>query len=458
MGLHDVRGYAMIGFLALVLVLVPLAIAARGTWAVVRFARLAPAAKRHYPAALWARLRWRWLARNLGLAHHDPHRRRTLRPRVGTAVKVRITGNTDYATLRFPRARFRPDEFGIVAKVRTVPRSASRKEFEAVADHIADAWRCHRVQVSQPKPGRLIVRGLRRDPLLESFTADQAPPGAFGRLRADNPLRLYMGLDSFARHRWISLPGCTGITVAGLPGRGKTELVASWLHQLDSLPAVFGIIDGKSPHLPTSDYADWANRAWFLTGDDLEAAADALNEAYQEMRRRFASVLDLTGGKRNAWHVGPTPAMPLAFLVLDEVSTFFNEDAVKGDAKKVAQVRACRSLAGHLVGKGRSVLMVTVTLSQKQDTSATNLAVRDNSGVSVCFAVKTVDAAASALGASIRDFPSLSPVQLQADEYVGCCVATIPTGADPYTVLRVPQLTTRAAWSRSWQPETAGAS
>ena len=171
-----------------------------------------------------------------------------------------------------------------------------------------------------------------------------------------NPLRLYMGLDSFAEHRWISLPGCTGITVAGLPGRGKTELVMSWLHQLDPLPARFGIIDGKSSHLPTSDYADWPDRAWIFTGDDLEAAADALNEMYQEMRRRFASVLDLTGGKRNAWHVGPTAAMPLCFIVLDEVATFFNEEAVKGDAKRVAQVRACRALAGHLVGKGRSVL------------------------------------------------------------------------------------------------------
>lgn len=447
----------MTAAIALVLVLVPLALAARGTWAVWRFCKLSPAAKRNYPAALWARLRWRWLARNLGLAHHDPHRRRTFSPRVGTAVKVRVVDDPNYALLRFPRARIRPDDFGIVARVRTVPRSGSRKEFEEAAPHIADAWRCVRVQVSQPKPGRLIVRGLKRDPLLEPFGQHQAPPGVFGRTEVENPLRLYMGIDAWAQHRSVSVPGCTGITVGGLPGRGKTELVNSWLHQLDPLPAKFAIIDGKSSHLPTSDYADWSDRSWIFTGDDLEAAADALNEIYQEMRRRFATVLELTGGKRNAWHVGPTADMPLCFNILDEVKTFFDDQAVKGDRKAEGYVRACRSLAGHLVGKGRSVLMLTTTLSQKQDSSATNLAVRDNSGISICFGVKTVDAAVSALGADVREHPSLSPVLLQADEYVGCCVTTLPTGTDPYTMIRVPLLDATAAHQLAPQYVKAGA-
>ena len=30
---------------------------------------------------------------------------------------------------------------------------------------------------------------------------------------------------------------------------------------------------------------------------------------------------------------------------------------------------------------------------------------------------------------------------MQDDAYIGCCVATLPTGADPYTMLRVPELT-----------------
>ena len=66
----------------LVLGLVPLALVARGTWAVWRFARLPRQAKRNYPAALWARWRWRWLTHNLGLTYEDKHRRRRLRPAV----------------------------------------------------------------------------------------------------------------------------------------------------------------------------------------------------------------------------------------------------------------------------------------------------------------------------------------------------------------------------------------
>ena len=60
----------------LVLSLVPLAVVARGIWAVWRFARLPRQAKRNYPAALWARWRWRWLTHNLGLTYEDKHRRR----------------------------------------------------------------------------------------------------------------------------------------------------------------------------------------------------------------------------------------------------------------------------------------------------------------------------------------------------------------------------------------------
>ena len=76
--------------------------------------------------------------------------------------------------LRHPRARIRADAFGLVAAVKTVPK-VGRGDFEKHAGYIADAWRCHRVQVSQPKPGRLIVRGLRTDPLTVPFGADEMP-------------------------------------------------------------------------------------------------------------------------------------------------------------------------------------------------------------------------------------------------------------------------------------------
>ena len=73
----------------LVLALIPSAIFARGIWAVWRFARLPRQAKRHYPAALWHRWRWRWLTTNLGLTYEDRHRRGRLQLLPGRPGRAR---------------------------------------------------------------------------------------------------------------------------------------------------------------------------------------------------------------------------------------------------------------------------------------------------------------------------------------------------------------------------------
>ena len=110
---------------------------------------------RHLPRALWAAVRWHHLARNLGLAAPDRHRK---------------------GVVRHPRAIVHPHSHGITARVRTVP-GTGRAELEEAAEHIANSWRVQRVAVSQPKPGRLIVRGLKRDPLLEVLGFEDIPRG-----------------------------------------------------------------------------------------------------------------------------------------------------------------------------------------------------------------------------------------------------------------------------------------
>lgn len=432
---------------ALVLVLVGLVLVARPAWAVWKFCRLDRAAKRNYLPALWARFRWRWLAHNLGLAYEDKHRRaRPGQLPIGTSVRV---DNLGPARLRFPRARIRPDAYGMVATLKTVPK-VGRADFEKNADHIANAWRCHRVQVSQPKPGRVIVRGLRTDPLAEPFGTGQAPAGLFAGTNPVKPLRLYLGRDEWAADRYLTVPGLTGITVGGLPGYGKTSLVNSLLMQLAGLPVEFVFIDGKGG----GDYADWSPRAWIWTGDELEPAAAALEDVHARMRSRFGTVLEQTG-HRNAWRTGPTEDFPLVVTVIDECHTFFDVDAVKGDRQAEQHVRTCRTLAGQLVRKGRSVLMLTVFVTQKQTGDAIPTAIRDNCGFGVSFAVKTKDAAVASLGDHIRDYPSYCPTTLQDPMYVGVCTASLRTGADPFVRLRVPEVTEEAAAVRA--AETASA-
>lgn len=424
----------------LVLALAAAAVLTRLAVAAVRIARLTPAARRNYPAVLWSRIRWPWLMRNCHLAYIDHYHRR-IWPRLPGTTGVRVSPVQRHK-LRYPAARFRADDFGLVATVRTVP-NVGRAEFDKQAPHIADAWRCVRVQVAQPRPGRLIVRGLRTDPLSLPLPADQAPPGVYGAGAVQHPLRLYLGLDEWGDHRWITLPGLTGITVGGLPGYGKTELVKSWLMQLAGLPVAFVLIDGKGG----GDYADWSGRAWIVTGDELPAAAAAFEDTHGLMRSRLARAGD--GGPRNRWHVGPTVDWPLVVTVIDECHTFFDLDAVKGQREAEAHVRACRALTGQLVRKGRTPLFLTILITQKQTSDAIPTAIRDNCGLGLSFAVKTRDAAVAALGEHIRDYPSFCPTSLQSSEYVGVATTSLRTGHDPFVRIRCPEISEAAARERA---------
>ena len=431
-------------------------IAARLVYAGIRFAILPREARKHWHRAVWAQYRWRWLAHNLQLAYVDKHRRgRSVKPvKFGTSVAVR-PNTSDNAKVRFPRAKIRPDVHGLVATIKTVP-GVGRTELEDAAEHIANAWGCHRAQVSQPNPGKLIVRGLRTDPLTVPFGMADAPAGVFNSLpraipngtkASEHPgqLSLYVGRDEWGNDRYLPIPGTTGIAVGGLPGYGKTSLTSSWLCQLADNPAVqFVFIDGKGG----GDYSAWEDRAWIFTGDELPGAANALEDVHSLMRLRLAAA-GQDGNPRNRWHVGPTPECPLIITVLDECHTFFDLEAVKGVREAEAQVRACRSLTGQLVRKGRSVLFLTILITQKQTSDAVPTAIRDNCRYGLSFAVKTKEASVAVLGEQIRQFPTACPTTLQDPGYIGVATASLRTGNDPFVRLRVPEITEAQAAERA---------
>lgn len=396
----------------------------------VRFARCSGQAKRHYPAMIWARLRWRWLARHTGLA------------RLEVQDKGRGMGQ---AKFHYPRARFRADDFGWQARVKTVPK-VGRTQFEDAADHVANAWRCHRVSVTQAAPGRLVFRGMRRDPLAEPFGIDGTPAGIYGE---PDPSRLYLGRDEFGADRWAELGGLTGITVVGLPGYGKTSCVGSWLCQLAGTDAVqFCFIDLKGG----GDYLHWSGRAWISVGDELPEVAGALEDVHSLMRSRLSKV-GRGDGPRNRWHVGPTPEYPLIVTIVDECHGAFDLDAVKSDKQAEGQVRACRALTGQLIKKGRSVLFLTILLTQKGTSDAVPTALRDNCGLGFSFAVKTRDAAVAGLGEAIKEYPGYCPTTLRDRSMIGVATASLPTGSDPFVRIRVPEITEAAAAARAKETE-----
>ena len=325
-------------------------------------------------AACVAALRWHHLTRNLALASADRHaKNKTLHP----------------------RAIVLPSAYGVTAKVRTVPGSG-RAEFDEAAEHIANYWRCMRVSVSQPKPGRLVVRGLRRDPLLELLT--EIPPGRDLR-------RLYLGRDEHGADRFADLANVPGICVGGMPGAGKSTEITSWITQLAPSPAVqFALADGKN----AGEFDDFADRAYVMAGDDLDEVIDLLEKQHTLMTDRLAAVRAVLGVK-NAWHIGPSEAWPLSVTVLDECQSYLDLTAVKGDKSLEPKVRRCIFLTSSLIRRGQSVMMLTIPATQKPTTDSLPSSIRDNCPISLCFGVKTIDAAAATLGTEIRRYESYSP-------------------------------------------------
>ena len=301
--------------------------------------------------------------------------------------------------LRFPRARFYADRVRHRGEDAAHPEGR-RDEFEKAAPYIADAWKCCRVHVSQTAPGRIKLRGLVTDPLAVPFGPDAAPAGTY----ADpSPFRPYLGRDEWSTDRHVDLSGITGISVAGLPGYGKTSLILSLLCQLAGSGAVqFVFIDGKGG----GDYSDWAPRAWLHCGDELEHAAGILEDVHSLMRSRLLEVA-MSGGPKNWWHAGPTPERPLIVTVIDECHTYFDLEAVKGDKEAEGHVRMARTMTSQLVRKGRSVLFLTLLITQKQTADAIPTAIRDNCTLGFSFAVKTREAAVCGLGEGIRDYPGV---------------------------------------------------
>lgn len=421
-------------------------LAVRVTWSVTRFCRAPRAAKRNYLRMLLAAARWRWMTRNLGLAYPDPHAKVIHRAAIGPTIGRNVRVEQPKAKIQYPRARFRADEYGIIARVRTTPR-VGRGEFEKHSVHIADSWGCYRVQVAQLKPGRLVLRGIRVDPLAEPFGVEAAPTGSY--CRTEWSAFAYLGRDEWADHRHANLAGVTGMTFGGLPDYGKTSLTRSLMCQDYTTPAVqFVVIDGKGG----GDYLGQEERFWLpIVGHDLEAAANTLARCEALMNRRLAAA-GRVPGPVNRWSVGPTEWYPLIDITVDECHFAFDLEAVKGDKKAEALVRQCRSSVANMIRMGRSVLFRVRLITQKQTGDAIPTAIRDICQLAGSFAAKTPSAAEAVLGEQIKDYPSYSPVQLQEKPtYVGVATMTLRTGSDPFVRLRVPHVTEdEANWSASF--------
>jgi S-DNA-T family DNA segregation ATPase FtsK/SpoIIIE len=395
--------------------------------AVVRFARLSPAARRNWHRAVLARARWRWLTRNLGLAYTDAYGKRKMRngfnPAKGVVRQDRIEA-PQKGHVRYPRARIRPADFGITARVKVIPH-AGRLEFEQKAQHIADQWRCARIGVTQVRPGRLLIRGLARDPLTDPLAVTDLP--------VFDGRHITLGRDEFGDLRAVDLASHSGSVWSGQPGRGKTEAGLSLAAQLVPSPLVdFWVLDGGA-----NDWAHFAGGAAGYVADDLAAAVDLLLELDGLMRTRRRN-LEVDLGVRNAWKAGLSEAYRLQWLIVEEAPFYLSLDSVKGDRKREAQVLACRGLAGNLLRRGRAPAFHTSLVAQKPSTGSLPPDLRDLAGLRWSFGCATIENAVSCLGEDIRQHATMQPTLLQGPEHVGVATALLRTASSPYTLVKFP--------------------
>jgi S-DNA-T family DNA segregation ATPase FtsK/SpoIIIE len=260
----------------------------------------------------WVAARWTWDAQNLGLALVDDttrHRRSFL------------TGQVLPPVVRVPCAHFEAVPNGMRGWMQTLP-GIGLEQVSKVAGHLANAWRCLRVDVTQHSPGTLLLRGFLSDPLAGAWHV--APEG--------RPLarwHLHVGVDEEASQVWLPLANLSGVTVAGVPGTGKTSLQRWWLCQLAPHPAVqVAVLDGKVSDPADGDYGLLLDRCFAAAGDDLHDANQLAAGLWHIMRARSAW-LRAHRGTAQFWDIGPTDDCPLVVVIVDESHTY-----VTGSSRK----------------------------------------------------------------------------------------------------------------------------
>jgi S-DNA-T family DNA segregation ATPase FtsK/SpoIIIE len=409
----------IVSWLAVLGVLVMSGLAVRAWWRRRHRPKISDSEASRRRWVTWVASRWLWDAANLGLVLVDDttrHRREWW------------SGRTLPPIVRVPRVRFETAPHGLRGWMHTLP-GVGLEEVTKMAGHLANAWGCLRVDVSQHSPGLLLLRGLVRDPLAEVWAV--SPDG--------HPLadwRLHVGLDEDGEHVCLPLANLSGVTIAGVPGTGKTSLQRWWLCQLAPHPAVqIAVLDGKVSDPQDGDYGLLLARCFAASGDDLDDANQLLGELWQTMRARSAW-LRANRGSAQFWEVGPTIDCPLVLVVVDESHTF-----VTGASRKDRET--CESNIWYLTKlakEGRSRGFLTVFVTQKQTADAIPTAIRDVCQVGLSFGVRTMDGAVAALGDDIRQYPDVAPTLLIGREWTGVAVMRLPDRAG-YHRVRTPHVT-----------------
>lgn len=369
------------------------------------------------------RMRWGWkrLAPMLDLAVKDT-----------TPTRLQQYGPQDQPAkprVLVPRLHTRADPFGVTVTADALPQ-AGLSAWQDATEGLSDAWGMRRIRISQPKPGVIVARGFRREPLEAVIRSpllgpDGSPvcrPGQF--VSTDDVL---LGWDEDGTPIVLNLAYSAHALVAGVTRSGKSITVNTLLAYASLMRDVRLIV--IDPNLGA--VAPWWRTAYKVSdATHPDEPTEILRWVREEMQRRER----LFWSGRTDRITEFSPELPLLLVVIDEVANYTRHPDRKARERFEAELLA-------IVGQGAKFGIRLWLLTQKPSADVLTTAVRTNLSARICHRVDTIE-----------DFLHLFPDGRDLD--ITAADRTMPQGVSIASVgdmrtpvrLRSVHLPTEACW------------
>lgn len=267
-----------------------------------------------------------------------------------------------------------------------------------------DKYGVKRIIKAEDDNAWLKILMFKADPLRENQTIWEPQP------LDEEKMRVTCAVNSIGEAQSISFKNTSGMTVAGVPGSGKTGGLTSFLLPVALSENVeLSVIDGKGGH----DWAEYKPICAYYSNDDedLQAMKDYLEAAVEDMRERVQT-MPAKLGVANFWSASierrRAAGLKHKIIVIDECQNFFEKRTNK---EENALIQDIVRLATSLVKKGRSAGITLIATTQKPTSESLPTGLRDNCSLKICFEVSTKEAQKAALGDVALD-DSNSPVNI----------------------------------------------
>ncbi|GCD98339.1 DNA translocase FtsK [Embleya hyalina] len=338
---------------------------------VTRYARADRDTRASIRQAYRIRRRWRRFAPMAGLfALQAPGRLAALRTPDGFAPVPKTL---------IPTLKTRPDRFGVTVTANTLPK-VGLTAWRSAEESLRDAWGFPRVKISQPKPGLVLVRGFRNEPLdthTDSVLMTSGGDLCFqpGELTSEDPI--FLGFTEDGEPVRLNLRRSAHGLIAGVTRSGKSITTNTLLAAASLMRDVRMVV--IDPNLAAA--APWWRTAHTVSSSvQPDEPIEILREIRAEMERRAGT---FWAGRTDRIETF-SEEMPLILLVIDEVANYTRHPDKKKREAFEAELSAIAS-------QGAKYGVRLWLLAQKPSADVLTTAIRTNLSSRICHRVDTTE-------------------------------------------------------------------